>query len=205
MVLSATNTETLTPYLTPILNELEHFFNHFPLANEHQIIKHLQLKKVSPFHYLSLSDTNDLFSAHFLCMHALYLLQRQYEQAASYTLMIESTRIERIELTIDAAKNNQLNLSTPNELASYYLNAKHYFETKESEINELLTSFWQGYFAQNNRQAALQTLQLPLNADQKMIKKKYLQLAQQYHPDKGGCAEKFIAIKEAKIILDQLT
>ena len=137
-------------------------------------------------------------------MHELYHLKRQYEQNRTYTLIIESVRVERI---FQPTKNDVINtiaLATVDKLEDYYLNAKYYFETQEEDINGLLTSFWQAYFAQNEKQAALNTLELPFDADSQMIKRKYLQLAQQYHPDKGGCAEKFIAIKSAKLTLDKI-
>lgn len=198
--ISGTN---LNPFLSPILDELAVYFHKHTVTNEHQIIKHLQNQEVTPFQHFSLHNTNDLFSAHFLCMHALYHLKQQYELENTYRLIIESVRVERIDVSVNDIANHATNISTVDELAAYYLNAKHYFETKEEEINELLTSFWQLYFAQNDKNQALATLQLPVNATKQMIKRKYLQLAQQYHPDKGGCKERFIAIKEAKLILDK--
>ena len=197
---------TLNPYLKPILSELKHFLSLYPKTNEHQIIKHLQNTQTPPFDSFKLSLSKDLFSAHFLCMHALYHLKLQYVQERKYTLLIHSVRIERTLLTeseslkINAPHNAFLEIKDP--LESYYLDSKHYFETQEQDINDMLKSFWKRYLAQDKKQAALDILDLPPEADAKMIKDQYKRLAQKHHPDKGGCAEIFNKVREAKSILD---
>ena len=65
-----------------------------------------------------------------------------------------------------------------------------------------MKSFWKRYLAQDQKQAALDALDLPPEADAKMIKDQYKRLAQKHHPDKGGCAEIFNKVREAKSILD---
>jgi hypothetical protein len=197
--------QTLNPYLDSILHELDQFFNCFSLSNEHEIIKHLQNQKIPPFENLLLALPKDLFSAHFLCMHALYHLKNQYQLSNDFKLIIESVRIQRITLNdpIPVNEESQTAIETANPLESYYLNPKHYFETQEDEINDMLKSFWQKYIAQDNKKEALDTLSLPPNADAKMIKAQYLRLAQKHHPDKGGCAEIFTKIRQAKTVLDK--
>ena len=198
--------QTLNPYLTPILVELEQFFNCCSLSNEYQIITHLQTKKIAPFNGFSLANSKDLFSAHFLCMHALYQLKKQYRRTNKYQLHIHSVKIERILLdkTLTTNKQSAITLEKFDPLESYYLNTQHYFETQEDEINDMLKSFWQKYLAQDKKQAALTVLGLPIDADANMIKAKYLRLAQKHHPDKGGCAEMFSKIQQAKSVLDKL-
>jgi hypothetical protein len=197
--------QTLNPYLTPILNELDQFLNCFSQCTEHEIIKHLQDKKIQPFDDFLLADAKDLFSAHFLCMHALYHLKKQYRDAKTFSLIIESVRIKRVELS-DARSDKGLEhaLESTDPLESYYLNSQHYFETQEDEINDLLKSFWEKYIAQDHKLEALDILNLPSDADAKMIKARYLQLAQTHHPDKGGSAEVFVKISHAKEVLDKL-
>lgn len=197
--------QTLNPYLTPILDELDKLFSHCALRNEHQIIKHLQEKKISPFDRFTLGNTKDLFSAHFLCMHSLYHLKKHYQQEQKFSLDIHSVRIQRIILDDPIQSNNKIKttLEIADPLESYYLNSKHYFETQEDEINDLIKSFWQKYIAQDSKKEALDVLALPDDADAKMIKTQYLRLAQQHHPDKGGCAERFKEIRQAKAVLDK--
>jgi len=198
--------DSLNPYLFPLLDEVDRFLNDFPLTNEHQLIKHLQDNKVTPFDTFSLAESKDLFSAHFLCMHVLYHLKREYSDKQTFVLDIQLVRIHRIPLDeSDELNNNEkMAIETIDPLESYYLNSKHYFETQEDEINDLLKSFWQKYMAQDEKKEALDVLNLPIDADEKMIKTQYKHLAQKHHPDKGGCAEMFTKIRQAKTVLDQL-
>ena len=195
----------LNSFLAPILDELELYFTSAPLSNEHEIIKHLQVNNVTPFNSFSLSNTQDLFSAHFLCMHALYHLNKQYQNDNKFKLIIKSVSIQRIELNDARSRADTLQhvVEIIDPLESYYLNPKHYVETNEDEINDLLKSFWQKYIAQDNKKEALDTLALPMDADIKMIKAQYLRLAQKHHPDKGGDAEVFAKIHYAKTVLEK--
>jgi len=198
--------QTLNPYLSPILDELEQLFNCSSLNNEHQIIKHLQEKKIPPFNHFLLAQPKDLFSTHFLCMHALYHLKRQYQHTKKFKLIILSVQVQRLPLDSPMPVNNesQTAIETTDPLECYYLNSQHYFEIKENEINEMLKSFWQKYIAHDSKKEALDVLNLPHNADARMIKAQYHSLAQQHHPDKGGSAEMFTQIHQAKTILDKI-
>ncbi|PKI17895.1 DNA-J related domain-containing protein [Colwellia sp. 12G3] len=198
--------QTFNPYLIPIMHEIDQFLNCLSLSNEYKIIKNLQDKKIPPFDDFSLAHPKDLFSAHFLCMHALYHLKKQYQHSQKFTLIIQSVHIQKITLhnPIAVHEASQKALETTDPLESYYLNSKYYFETQEDEINDMLKSFWQKYIAQDNKKEALDTLNLPTHADAKMIKAQYLRLAQQHHPDKGGCAETFTKIRQAKAVLDKI-
>ena len=155
-----------------------------------------------------LSHAKDLFNAHFLCMHALHHLKRNYSQERRYQLIIQSVRVERYVFSEKTSENNpsssQSYIETADPLASYYLDPKHYFETQEDDITDMLKSFWTKYLAQDQKQDALQILGLPPEADAKMIKGQYKRLAHQHHPDKGGCADKFNEVREAKATLDKL-
>lgn len=193
--------QTLNPYLTPILNELNHLLGMHSQVSEHQIIKYLQDTKIPPFDSFLLNHSKDLFSAHFLCMHALYHLKKQYEREKTFSLIIKSVRVERIEFSAQLASTQSLP-ETSDLLEAYYLNPKHYFETQEDDINDMLKSFWKKYLAQDQKKEALQTLNLPPEADAKMIKDQYKRLAQKHHPDKGGSAEMFNKVREAKLMLD---
>lgn len=198
--------KTLNPYLAVILDELDNFLSSTSLTDEYQIIKHFQVKKIPPFEYFDLASSKGLFSAHFLCMHALYHLKAQYQREKKFSLDIQSVRVEKTvsDQSLVTIENSQTLLETVDPLADYYLDAKHYFETQADEINDMLKSFWQRYIAQDQKQAALATLELPPDVDAKKIKAQYLRLAQKYHPDKGGCAEVFTKIHQAKVVLDKL-
>lgn len=198
--------QSLNHYLAPILEAFHTLLDETPETTEHHLIKTLQILKIHPFEDFNLSKSKDLFSAHFLCMHALYHLKRNYEYEDSYRLTIESVRVLRHEKSNLSDQQLEYLLRLPEQrdpLEDYYLDAKHYFETHEDEINNLLRSFWTKYLVQDHKQAALETLQLPLNSDKATIKKQYKRLAQLNHPDKGGCIDRFKEIQAAKALLDK--
>ena len=49
---------------------------------------------------------------------------------------------------------------------------------------------------QNYDSNILAKLELPLEADESMVKERFRSLVKQYHPDAGGDAQKFIEIME---------
>lgn len=200
--------QTLNPYLAPILSEIHRFLDKHALTNEHSLIKHLQHSATPPFDHFRLSQSKDLFNAHFLCMHALYHLKNRYAQNQQYHLRIHAIQIERIEFntsnTYDNSRHTTFSHLAQNDpLEQYYLDSRHYFETQEDDIQAMLKSFWQNYLAQDEKQSSLETLGLPGHADAEMVQQQYRRLAQKHHPDKGGCARRFNEIREAKTILDR--
>lgn len=195
---------SLNPYLAPILSSIDEFLNHFPLTSEHALIKHLQQSAIPPFDLFSLSQAKDLFNAHFLCMHALYHLKHQYAAQKTYHLHIHAIQIERVEfVSANSVANSHSGIINSDPLEAYYLNPKHYFETQEEDIQTMLKSFWEKYLAQDEKYSSLQILELPEDADTKMVQQQYRRLAQKHHPDKGGCAIRFNEIRQAKAVLDK--
>jgi len=198
--------------LDSIIQEIHHYLNQQPSDNslvnescqcsEHALIQHLKNENIAPFSEFRLQQSKDLFSAHFLTKHALYHLQNRYHQEQSYLLDISAVRIVRSPYYINEGHCSDGSVTKHDSLKDYYLNIQHYFETDEDEVNILLNSFWQKFLAQDDKQEALAELELPDDADYPAIKKKYRILAQQHHPDKGGCSKKFVRINAAKKLLD---
>lgn len=200
--------QTLNPYLAPILAEIHSFLDKHALTNEHSLIKHLQNTATPPFDQFQLNQAKDLFNAHFLCMHALYHLKKQYAQNQQYHLRIHAVQVERMDFAAGNTPKNSSHtvytgIAQSDPLEAYYLNPKHYFETQEDDIQAMLKAFWQNYLAQDEKQASLEILGLPGNANAEMVQQQYRRLAQKHHPDKGGCAQRFNEIREAKTVLDR--
>jgi len=186
-----------------ITHTISTFLDENNLCTEHEILSKLKTDKISPFDQLNLQHSKDLFCAHFLTMHALYQLQNDYLSKQQYYLDIKSIKISRRPYFSDPTTNDSTPLLTPHDpLKEYYLDISHYFETSESEVNELLNLFWKKYLAQDDKQQALNTLELPVDSNYASIKKQYRLLAQKHHPDKGGCGKHFAKINAAKSILD---
>jgi len=168
-------------------------------STEHAILQTLQQESILPFNEFNLKHTKDLFSAHFLLMHALYKLQTKYLQDKTYHLDITSIRITRSDYL---PEKEAITLHDP--LKNYYLDISHYFETSEQEVNALLDNFWKIFLAQDDKHQALEVLNLPIDSEYKQIKKQYRLLAQKHHPDKGGCSKTFTKINAAKSVLDKI-
>jgi len=166
--------------------------------SEHQLIDHLSINKIAPFDQFNISQSKDLFSAHFLCMHSLYHLQNRYYEEKTFKLQITLTRITRTPY-----HQGESEIESHDAVKQYYLEMTHYFETSEEEVNNLLDSFWKKFLAQDDKHAALEILELTPKANQDEIKQQYRRLAQKHHPDKGGDINIFNKINAAKELLNR--
>jgi len=184
--------------LKNIIKTIESFLDTHNECSEHSLIQHLRNQNIVPFTQLDLKHTKDLFSAHFLVMHALYHLQNNYFEEQTFTLDINSIKITRSSYV-----SGQLGLAPHNPVKDYYLDIRHYFETDEDQVNDLLNKFWKKFLARDDKHTALNVLGLPVDANYQQIKLKYKSLAQQHHPDKGGNKEDFTKIYAAKKLLDR--
>lgn len=182
---------------TPLLREIEAYLLAHPVTKEHALIKHLQSLEIEPFVHFKLQHSKQLFSAHFLLKHCLYLLQDQWLKAERFLLHIDSLEI-RVHPYLAPQRQQP---AIDDKLKAYYLDIRHYFETSEDEVNQLLEGFWQRYLSQEHRAGALDTLGLPLDASEACIKRRYKELVQTHHPDKGGDSETFMRIQAAKELL----
>ena len=64
-----------------------------------------------------------------------------------------------------------------------------------------MTGFWARFLAVDKRVQALQILELPADAELSAVKQRYRRLVREFHPDKGGDANRFREIREAYEIL----
>jgi DNA-J related protein/DnaJ domain len=165
---------------------------------EIDLIKHLQNESIEPFTEFNLRNSRDLFRAHFLLKHCLYKLQDEYLSRRDYCLEISLIKIVRLAYFPGTAK-----LVTHDSVKAYYLDLSHYFETEEEDVNDMLNNFWARFLAQDDKAGALELLLLPPDASYEEMKSQYRRLAQQEHPDKGGCEERFKKINAARRLLEK--
>lgn len=146
-----------------------------------------------------LSGELQAFRKNFLVMNALYHLQQDLLDTG-YFLSISPMCI-----TLDSisAKSDKKTLTgyVDQKLSSYYLDWMHYHDTVQEDVESLLNRFWDRYYAQDKRQAALNVLGVAGSANRDDVKKAYRRLVNQCHPDKGGDHKQFIEIREAYEIL----
>lgn len=151
-----------------------------------------------------------LFQKHFLTMNALYHLQTTLWKEEALYLSISALDIylepyNKAPHSKDQATPSAATLPEQNRneaLKSYYLDWSHYNEADEASVIRLLNSFWERFLNPEQRQQALDLLEITQQTpDQTTIKRQFRQLAAKHHPDKGGDAAHFIAIREAYEVL----
>lgn len=162
---------------------------------EHDIITWLQQHDVLRSDVLQ--DALTLFRCHFIIMHCLYRLQAQWLSEGSAWLEISALHIQRQPLdSKHQTHRRQVVHSDVNPLAQYYLDLTQLATTKE-DVEELIFSFWRQMANKDYRQADLDLLQLPANANKNEIRQRYRLLAMQCHPDRGGDTEYFQQLTSA--------
>ena len=177
----------------PLLQDILIFIEQAPAGiTEHAL--HCALSEHETFTSLGTSGHLALFRKHFLVMNALYQLQQKLWKESRRVLTISPLHIQLYNTT----GNGTTDLPSEGETcADYYLDWNNYQQTRESDVESLLDSFWQRYQQQDARHKAMHTLELGANASQSEIERRYRRLAAIHHPDKGGDKETFISIRSA--------
>ncbi len=148
--------------------------------------------------------TNDsynvaMFKKHFMTMNALYHLQQDlFEDGYYLNISALDIKIEPLGKTTD---QQSLIDSAEHKVRDYYLDWRHFNNTSEVEIEELLENFWKMYSAMDKQAEALAILELNSDANWEDVKQSYRHLATEHHPDKGGKDTRFIEIREAYEVL----
>jgi len=187
--------EHLSVDLSQVIKHIQQAFGSQACWREHALIQDLKRAQIEPLNTLNLSNTLELFKAHFLVRHALYTLRNQWRSAQTGELDIGT-----IEITKHCYSNTNEHsaLQTKDLLADYYLDLENYTEMTEAEVNLLLKGFWQQLQNPSQSSQALKTLGLTQGATYREIKAAFRKAAQLEHPDKGGDESKFKALVEAK-------
>jgi len=172
----------------------------FPLGlTEHDLIQRLQ-ERDETFAIDGESADLALFRKHFLVMNALYQLQSELFGAGMYL------SVSPLDIRLEPVRASEL-ASPPAEnvapLREYYLNWDNFLQTGSEDVAAMLRRFHARYLALDERQQAMQTLELPAEARWETIKQAYRRLAAQHHPDKGGDPARFREIRAAYEILLQ--
>ncbi len=141
----------------------------------------------------SASPSLMLFQKHFLCMHVLYKLQKQWLER-KYYLNISSINIS-LEQQLD--NDDSLPGTDHNELANYYLNLENLTKANEDSVHQLQENFFKQYHAWLNADEAYATLGISPTSSWEAIQKEYRRLCQLHHPDKGGDSEIFLEMQYA--------
>lgn len=144
-------------------------------------------------------DNLNLFRTHFLLFHSLYLLQKKLYQNQAGCLEVDPLKI--IIRPYMTTRQDALSIKDP--LRDYYLDINNLENTTEEDVENMLTSFWEKYLANEHRQEALEALGLQDPIDHESIRKRYKHLAMEHHPDRGGDKDKLQVINAAMNLLKQ--
>lgn len=177
--------------------------------SEYEIITKFKSAPYHLFNHEVMSNNLALFQTHFVIFNALYRLRDLGLQHNQYDIDIISSQITYIPLTptLTSSESNQQqsnpiqlsqNQQAIEKLRAYYLDWRNFEKTDESNVNDLIDSFWKTMFSQSTMQMSESNLEkslsileldnLPTKAD---LKRQYLTLSNTHHPDKGGCTTKF--------------
>jgi curved DNA-binding protein CbpA len=166
--------------------------------SEHQLLSSLVEQGHLQEDYAS--DNLGLFQAHFLTMNALYRLRRQWQQNGSGWLIISPLLIELKAPSSSEADEQQLQ-DSDGALEDYYLDWQHFRGASDESVEQLLNSFWTRFLAQDEKQQALQRLDLEEPVTLAEIKQRYRQRVMQYHPDRGGDENQIRELNRAMEVL----
>ncbi|MFY8301131.1 DNA-J related domain-containing protein [Pseudoalteromonas sp. SS15] len=170
--------------LRPILDAIFSVLSNGEHYKVHTLAAHLQA--VELLQQLDDDPNQDLFKRNFVLMNSLYTLQAELIEDDIY-LHIDSMDI----YLADKGQAPELNTS----LSTYYLDWQNY-QTDNEEITSLLDSFWQRYAQSFHHPQNILSKpdlddlcvqwQLTQPLEEKIIRRRWRQLAIQYHPDKGS-------------------
>lgn len=151
------------------------------------------LKQQGYFDFLSQPALpHELFQAHFILFHSLYLLSDIFLDKKKYLLDIHTLKIQLLPY-----QEGEKGLQVDNTLKAYYLDFNNLENTSEEDIYDMLVSFWNKFNRFDNREAALLELGLKDPVDDKIIKQEYRRLIMHHHPDRGGDTEKLQKLNDA--------
>lgn len=188
--------EILDTYFQSVLDILRIYpagISEYELMNKLEDCGHTEFKD-------GISDGSlEMFQAHFLLFHVLYLIRNRLRSESSEDMEIHCMNIRLIKgIQPDPAS---LDLSDP--LQEYYLNLENLIKTDEAEVKRLLDSFWQKFNERSYLKAAYDTLGVSEQMGLDEIKKQYRTLVMDHHPDKGGNSDYFVQLSNAMDIISR--
>ena len=159
---------------------------------EYDLIRALRARGFFAFLPPPPAPPHQLFRAHFLLFHALYVLRGRLLSSRQGDLAIAALCIRRLP-----SQPGDTTLAPCDPLASFYLDWANLDVTTEKDVSELIDSFWRRLGSMDTRAAALGELGLEDPVSDATIKLTWRRLAMEHHPDRGGDNERLQAINAA--------
>ena len=165
--------------------------------SEYELIRALECSGEPGFNAECLRDNLSLFQTHFFLFHSLYQLHEQLWNNAEAHLEIGPLCIRLLPIT----DSTSTAISGHDTLRDYYLDINNLTDTDANDVELLLGKFWQRFVRNDDRQNALNELELNDPVDWATIKTQHRRLVMQHHPDRGGDEQRLQAINAAMDVL----
>lgn len=150
--------------------------------SEYALLKRLK-ETNSPWHDLiNFADAKSLFPIHFLLFNALYSWQQELQKQGDFQLSVTPLNIRLFRQQTDTNSVGEIDATR-----FFYLDKTNLFETSESDLENMISSFWKGLIVQPKVLGAFETLEMKPTTDLKKVKLVYKKKMASAHPDKGGC------------------
>lgn len=149
------------------------------------------------------ADSLRMFRSHFALFHVLYAMRERLAIAREGHLTIESVRVRLVPWAEHAVAGSGAALDAHDPLRDYYLDLENLDAMTERGLTEMLGAFWARFHADGRRDEALAALGLERGADWDAIKSRHRALVFEHHPDRGGDAEKLVAVNAAMRLLER--
>jgi len=165
---------------------------------EHALITQLRDAGVEPFAGARLQEPLSLFQAHFVLFHCLYRLRDRLAEGG------EGLRIHCLDIGIEPVREGGAVdglLATHDPLRAYYLDLAQLETMDAAAVEALLGEFWSQLGRDQQREQALEVLELADPVDADTIRRQYRRMAQRHHPDRGGDTAKLQRINAARWVL----
>jgi len=142
-------------------------------------------------------DSYKLFTVHFFLFHSLYHLRERLWSEKKWILEITPLKIRLTPwLPVDSTT-----ISDTDHMSDYYMDINNLEQTGKDDVETLLNCFWQRYLSLDEKQHALQVMELKEPVNMNDVSMQYRKLAMKYHPDRGGTTEKIQSINNAMTLL----
>lgn len=170
-------------------------------SSEYQLIQTLRAAGNPHLSQRSLQDPLVLFRTHFVVFNALYRLRDRLWQEG-----IGHLEINPLCIRLLAYQAGSQALSESDPLRDYYLDMNQLHATTETDVEQLLDSFWKRLDNggdQTRDALRLFELEEEPTLDLARIRLRYRQLVSRHHPDRGGSTERLQSINAAMEVLER--